>query len=332
MKHFCKILLSVLLCAALIFMPVMAEEAETKPESSYIKWLDFDVTAPMLREAAELDILSHGGGGEDAVVWYELLALYAARCGGVFSSYKKGDLKTLCETAPEHGGVDAWGQGLENAKTYRFYKEGYAAVLSGMLGEYREYRDGAWVDCYGVKAYSPIASGFSYTHYDDYGASRSYGYQRHHEGHDMLGDVGTPITAVESGIVEACGWNQYGGWRIGIRSFDGQRYYYYAHLRRGHPYNDMYEGKIVSAGEVIGYLGMTGYSAKEDVNNIDTPHLHFGMELIFAPEQKDAVCQIWIDCYALTQFLDGYRAKVSYDEASGEWYAVGLHDDPSLPD
>jgi len=48
--------------------------------------------------------------------------------------------------------------------------------------------------------------------------------------------VGTPVIAVESGYVEAMGWNQYGGWRIGIRSFDKKRYYYYAHLRQNYPY------------------------------------------------------------------------------------------------
>ncbi len=47
-----------------------------------------------------------------------------------------------------------------------------------------------------------------------------------------MGSIGTPIIAVESGTIEALGWNQYGGWRIGIRSFDKKRYYYYAHLRK----------------------------------------------------------------------------------------------------
>ena len=89
------------------------------------------------------------------------------------------------------------------------------------------------------------------------------------------------------------------------------RYYYYAHLRRGHPYCDLYEGKVVAAGEVIGYLGMTGYSAKEDVNNINVPHLHFGLELIFVPEQKDGWNQIWIDVYELVKFLEPYRVKTA---------------------
>lgn len=76
----------------------------------------------------------------------------------------------------------------------------------------------------------------------------------------MMGLVGTPIMAVESGVVEALGWNQYGGWRIGIRSFDGKRYYYYAHLRQSYPYAEgLAEGSVVTAaGDVIGYMEFTG--------------------------------------------------------------------------
>ena len=49
---------------------------------------------------------------------------------------------------------------------------------------------------------------------------------------------GTPIVAVESGVVEAMGWNRYGGWRIGIRSTDNRRYHYYAHNKKDHPFAD----------------------------------------------------------------------------------------------
>ena len=43
---------------------------------------------------------------------------------------------------------------------------------------------------------------------------------------------------------------------------------------------------MVQAGDVIGYLGRTGYSRKENANNIRTPHLHFGLQLIFDESQK----------------------------------------------
>ena len=57
---------------------------------------------------------------------------------------------------------------------------------------------------YGLKAFFPIAKGYGFSHYDDFGNSRSYGYKRVHLGHDLMGNIGTPIIAVESGIVEAC--------------------------------------------------------------------------------------------------------------------------------
>ena len=49
-----------------------------------------------------------------------------------------------------------------------------------------------YVKRYGLKGYFPLARGFDYTHYDDFGAGRSYGYARKHLGHDMMGLVGTP--------------------------------------------------------------------------------------------------------------------------------------------
>ena len=125
------------------------------------------------------------------------------------------------------------------------------------------------------------------------------------------GSIGTPIVAVESGYIEALGWNQYGGWRVGIRSFDKKRYYYYAHLRKNHPYaENIKEGQIVQAGDVIGYLGMTGYSTKENVNNINVPHLHFGIQLIFDEVQKEGPNQIWCNLYDLVNFLQRNRSEV----------------------
>ena len=75
----------------------------------------------------------------------------------------------------------------------------------------------------------------------------------------------------------------------------------------------MCEGKVVKAGDVIGYLGMTGYSAKENVNNINVPHLHFGMQLIFDESQKEGVNQIWIDVYQIINFLKKNKSEVYQD-------------------
>ncbi len=176
---------------------------------------------------------------------------------------------------------------------------------------------------YGLQVYSPIAKTFPFQHYDDFGASRSYGYQRNHLGHDLMAATGTPVIAVESGTVEVMGWNQYGGWRIGIRSFDKKRYYYYAHLRQNRPYQvDLTEGKVVNAGDVIGYVGRTGYSTTENVNNINTSHLHFGLELIFDESQKECDNEIWIDLYAITKLLQKHQSETLRVPETKEFYSI----------
>ena len=294
--------------AAVIFLLTFSSYA-AEEEQDHIKWVDFTLTAPLLKTAAEIDIETYGK--ERHVDWIELLACLAARCGGEFEKTSSKDAQRL---ADRYLSGESFEEMANNRKLFDYYKEAYAAALGGLLSAYTEsmlHSDGTTSETvkYGICASGPLAAGYTYSHFDDFGLSRDYGYKRRHLGHDMMGSVGTPVTAMESGYVEVCGWNQYGGWRVGIRSFDGKRYYYYAHLRRGHPYCDLYEGKIVTAGEVIGYLGMTGYSAKEDVNNISIPHLHFGLELIFAPEQKDGWNQIWIDVYELVKFLEPYRVS-----------------------
>lgn len=297
---------------------VHASQADAS-EKKYIKWVDFDLTAEAMGDAMQADLDTHGA--EREVDWVDLLAALGVRYGGDFSRYKKADLTNMVKSYAE--GMDFCALS-KNEKTFAYYKEAYGAVLGGMIGPYREITaDGTSSDGYGLRAYAPIAKGYGYSHYDDFGSSRSYGYKRKHLGHDLMGSVGTPIIAVEGGYVEACGWNQYGGWRLGIRSFDGKRYYYYAHLRKNHPYTDMYEGKIVDAGEVIGYLGMTGYSRKENTNNIDVPHLHYGMQLIFDPCQKDGWNQIWIDMYELTKFLSRQGSSV-YKGEDGEFHAKAV--------
>ena len=158
-----------------------------------------------------------------------------------------------------------------------------------------------------------------------------YGYYKEAYDAAIGGLVGTPIMAIESGVVEALGWNQYGGWRIGIRSFDGKRYYYYAHLRQNYPYAEgLQEGSVVTAGDVIGYMGHTGYSAKENVNNIKIVHLHWGLQLIFDESQKEGNNEIWIDVYPLTRFLAKHTQAAVKVEGTKEWVRTADIVDPAV--
>lgn len=305
------------LVLAVLVMVIPPDDSYVAVEKDgFIKWVDFNVSYSALADCMEYDIKTFGT--DQHTSWIKLLAYLAATGNGTFKSYKKSTLNKLTDQLKSGKKIEELTKDL---KYYSYYKEAYEAVLGGFLGEFEiERDDGTYEKKYGLKAFSPIAKGYSYSHFDDFGASRSYGFKRKHLGHDMMGSVGTPIIAVESGYVECVGWNQYGGWRIGIRSFDKKRYYYYAHLRRDHPYNDMYEGKIVTAGDVIGYLGMTGYSTKENVNNINTPHLHWGMQLIFDESQKEANAEIWIDIYAITKLLEKNKSAVIRNEEEKEYY------------
>lgn len=275
--------------------------------------MDFNVTSEALNLTAKLDINSHNNDEKIKYNWIELLAYLACKNGGDFKNFKESDLNNLVDRIKNGESITDLSKDL---KFYDYYYESYSAVLGNFIGNYQietSNEDGSksLKENYGLKAFLPIAKNYSFSHYDDFGNSRSYGFKRTHLGNDLMGSIGAPIVAVESGVVENLGWNQYGGWRIGIRSFDTKRYYYYAHLRKNHPYAEgMEEGKIVKAGDVIGYLGMTGYSTKENVNNINVPHLHFGMQLIFDESQVDSPNEIWIDVYQIVEFLKKNRSEV----------------------
>lgn len=293
-------------------------------EKDFIKWVDFDVSYEALCAAYEYDVDTYGK--EVHIEWIPLLAYTAVRTGGKFT---KEALTVMEDTKGKLCSGEATMEDLtKDLKYYDYYLEAYDAVLHEYVGEYEEQKISVAGKTepqkkYGLKTFSPIAKGFAYSDYDDFGSSRDYGYSRPHLGHDMMGLVGTPIIAVEGGTVEALGWNQYGGWRIGIRSDDTKRYYYYAHLRQNRPYaENLKEGDRVESGDVIGYMGHTGYSAEENVNNIDSVHLHFGIQLIFDESQEDGNGEIWIDCYNLTRFLSKHRSEVVRDDATKEWKRV----------
>lgn len=300
-------------------------------EKNFIKWVDFRVSYEAMDKALKADIYSLDE--EVKLNWIELLAYLGTRYGGdFFSRYKAKDMDNLIALLRSGESIESLTKDL---KHYDYYFEAYSGVLEGFVGPFEiEEKDPdtgekVWVKKYGLKAFSPIAAGYHYGHYDDFGNSRSYGFRRVHLGNDLIGSVGTPLVAVETGRVEALGWNQYGGWRIGIRSLDNKRYYYYAHLRKDHPYvKTLKEGDIVYGGDVIGYLGMTGYSRKENVNNINTPHLHFGMQLIFDESQKDALAEIWIDVYRIVKLLNRNKSPVSYNGDTKEFtriYDIKFH-------
>lgn len=294
-----------ILCCAILVIPARAEP---------IRWVDFQVPYESLKYAMDVDIASFDK--EKHIDWTQILAVAACRTGGKcgLASVKRA----ASDLAGDQGPKELLGD-LE--KYYDYYSDAYSAALGGLLGNFAIEKDGQWAASYGLKAFSPVAAGYGYSHCDDFGVGRSFGFKRKHLGNDLMGAQGTPIVAVEGGVVEAMGWNRYGGWRVGIRSFDNKRYYYYAHLQKDHPFADGLEvGDTVQAGDLLGFMGRSGYSDTENVNNIETVHLHFGLELVFDESQKECNSEIWIDVYDLVRLLSAHRA--SYRKTAGTWERV----------
>lgn len=325
----------VLLCLCLFMKRADRQAGIFQTSGDFIKWVDFNVTCEALEQAFRYDVDTCQA--EVHLNWVDLLAYLGTRYGGDFSRYKKSDMKKVAEQLIN--GEMTMEELTSDMKYYDYYRQAYGAVLDGMVGTFQaeipadevpemlqqsaQNTDTVWVTKYGLKAFFPLAKNFPYNDFDDFGVSRSYGFKRRHLGHDMMGQVGTPIIAVESGYVEALGWNQYGGWRIGIRSFDKKRYYYYAHLRKNYPFqSNLKEGSAVQAGDVIGYMGRTGYSSKENTNNIEESHLHFGLELVFDESQKESDHEIWINCYELVKFLRRNLCETVKVEGTKEWRRV----------
>ena len=108
-----------------------------------------------------------------------------------------------------------------------------------------------------------------------------------------------PFFAACGGTVTNLGWLELGGWRIGITSDNGI-YYYYAHLDS---YADnMAEGTKIRKGQLIGYMGDSGYSKVEGTVGKFDVHLHFGIYLNDENKQEFSV-----NSYSILQYL--YQEK-----------------------
>jgi len=123
-------------------------------------------------------------------------------------------------------------------------------------------------------------SGFRVSFADSWMESRNFGGERGHEGCDIMAAVNKrghyPVVSISDGYVEKLGWLKLGGYRIGIRSPHGV-YFYYAHLNDYAPGIEI--GYEVRAGELLGFMGDTGYSKTEGTTGFFPVHLHVGVYL-----------------------------------------------------
>lgn len=161
--------------------------------------------------------------------------------------------------------------------------------------KYKEYTDlcsfyqAVWKD---VRYFPVAADDISFE--DGWMEERSFGGERVHEGCDLFGGCGAadfyPIISMTDGSVEAVGWLPLGGYRIGIRSPSGG-YFYYAHLSSYE--RDWKEGDSIKAGEILGFMGDTGYGSEGTKGKFPV-HLHLGIYIQTPYSREMSVNPYWV--------------------------------------
>ena len=164
----------------------LAEDSESS--KSYIKWVDFQGTASVLKKLSDLDISSHNNNEPIKLNWIELMAYLGCKYGGNLSLFKQSDLDGLVANLREGKSMSDLTSGM---KLYNYFYQSYDAIFHEYIGEYEiETSDAngnkSYTKKYGLKAFLPIAKNYSFSHYKDFGTSRSYGYRRLHLGNDLL--------------------------------------------------------------------------------------------------------------------------------------------------
>lgn len=160
-----------------------------------------------------------------------------------------------------------------------------------------------WADIH----YFPVLQGKgekkSVTFENSWMEERTYGGKRGHEGTDLMTVLDEPghypAVSMTDGTVIHKGWLPKGGYRIGIQSPHGG-YFYYAHLDS---YAELEEGDTVRAGQLIGFVGNSGYGEEGTKGKFAT-HLHVGIYLNPGTEE------ISVNPYWILKYLE--QKKLAY--------------------
>ncbi len=172
--------------------------------------------------------------------------------------------------------------------------------------EYVSYCKAIWADV----QYFPVPCSARNKEYrvnfnDSWMAERTYGGRRGHEGCDIMASCDEPglypIVSMTDGTVSNKGWLEKGGYRLGITSPSGG-YFYYAHLDS---YADVEEGDTVRAGDIIGFMGNSGYGP-EGTKGMFATHLHVGIYLY--PDGEE----ISVDPYWILRMIEEKKLSCSF--------------------
>jgi len=168
--------------------------------------------------------------------------------------------------------------------------------------EVKKYYDLINNICNDIKLF-PIDSKYTkeYIYGDSWGGERTYGGKRIHKGCDIMDRENIrgriPIVSMTDGKIQNIGWNEQGGYRIGVVS-ENENYYYYAHLDSYE--KGIQEGKIVKVGDILGYMGDSGYGKEEGTKGKFPVHLHIGI----CPNSELTDEELWVNPYPFLRLVE----------------------------
>ncbi len=246
----------------------------------------------------------------DSYTGYEILTAYtwesdafrALKCGPGIASKEEIDCEELAALMTRHG------FNLQGLKKKNF------PVLPFPTKRPKEFKRlaAAYHVIFDDLRFFPIPENRSGGHADisykdGWLEKRSYGGERGHEGCDLMGDTEPagyyPVVSMTDGVMERVGWLEKGGWRLGVRAPSGG-YFYYAHLASYA--RDWSEGDPVYAGELLGYMGDSGYGPEGTTGQFPV-HLHLGIYL-----RTDHYDELSVNPYWVLRFLEKRRQKSRY--------------------
>ena len=152
---------------------------------------------------------------------------------------------------------------------------------------------------------STVDKSLKVSYVDSWMGERKYKGTSGHEGTDIMAlknERGVyPVLSMTDGTITNLGWLEKGGYRIGVTA-DSGTYYYYAHLDS---YANIQKGDRVKAGQLLGYMGDTGYGEEGTKGKFDV-HLHVG---IYSYEEGREVS---VNPYYVLLYLENKKLKYAY--------------------
>ncbi|MCX7891403.1 MAG: M23 family metallopeptidase [Burkholderiales bacterium] len=147
-----------------------------------------------------------------------------------------------------------------------------------------------------------------------YGKTRQIGrrFQASHPGVDYAAPIGTPVHATADGVAEIAAGPEYRGYgNVVIVKHRGSLATLYAHLDAFAP--GLASGQRVRQGEVIGYVGKTGWATG--------PHLHYEVRVDGKPVNPETALELAADPDA-PQRMSAFRARTAQARRALELLAV----------